>query len=382
MKSEEIKHIIGRIELKFKKYQYSHNYIYSLLLIFLFLIKNGINVILCKLNIVLSVKNFQQGQKTMLFIEPPQQGYGDILFQIPLFSILKKAGFIIDILIKKNHEAIIEYNPNIRNVFYWNQSGFIQAISQKHNIIIGLGRDTIKSNAIMFFKLFTKKIIPDANLELWRSIFAKNNPSIAWQKIILENLIGNFTTELPKIYFSKKELLLINQKELRNKRRILFIVQANNKLKKYPLWIDVIKNLNSVNDQIFILNAEGDLKNKAIEAEFYILNTQSYRDAILEIAKSDIIIGTEGSLIHIATALQKKIIALEADFSFKKQTFLNNLNNIKILNNHICKQWYDKNKQEIIRLCFLNKNGRVTKGENHCLKNISPISIIKAIKTI
>lgn len=90
----------------------------------------------------------------------------------------------------------------------------------------------------------------------------------------------------------------------------------------------------------------------------------------------------EGSLIHVAAAFQKKIIVLEADFSFKKQTFLNNFNNVKILNNHICEPWYDKNKQEIIRLCFLTKNAHVIKGENRCLKNISPVSIIKAIKTI
>ena len=85
MKFKETERIIGKIKLKFKKYQYRYNYIFSLFLISLFLIRVFINTILCKLNTILSAKNFQPGQKTVLFIEPFQQGYGDLFFQTPLF---------------------------------------------------------------------------------------------------------------------------------------------------------------------------------------------------------------------------------------------------------------------------------------------------------
>ena len=137
MKNLEDKHKIGRIRLKFKKYEYSHNYIVSAFYTSAFIIMAFLNSILLKINILLSSNN--QKQKRVLFIEPPQQGYGDLLFQTPLFFILNNNGFTVDVLIQQKHAAIIDNNPNIKNIFYWNKNLILEVLKKEHDIVIGLG---------------------------------------------------------------------------------------------------------------------------------------------------------------------------------------------------------------------------------------------------
>mgnify|MGYP001571614436 FL=1 len=378
MENFKNKHKIGRTMLKFKKYKYNHNYIVSMFYISAFTIKTFLNLILLKINILLSSNN--QKQKRVLFIEPSRQGYGDLLFQIPLFFILNNNGFTVDVLIQQKHSAIIDNNPNIKNIFYWNKNLILEVLKKEHDIVIGLGRDTIRTNVLMLLKFSNKKIIPDADIKSWHEAFKKNNPSVAWQIIVFRNFLdNNLFIEKPKIYFSKEELKEIRQKSESPNRSILFIAGVNRKLKRYPFWGEVIKKFND-NYKIQLLNPDNDLINSVKGFKITIIKTSTYREAILTIVKTNIIIGTEGSLIHIAVALGKKIVALDADFSFRKQTFMNIFENVIILNNHICHPWYEKNKKEMIRLCFLDKNGLLIKNENPCLKNISPNSVIEAIK--
>ncbi|MEK7658041.1 MAG: hypothetical protein AAB366_02565 [Patescibacteria group bacterium] len=233
----------------------------------------------------------------------------------------------------------------------------------------------------MILKLSSKKIIPDADIKSWHEAFKKNNPSIAWQTITFKNFLDNLFIEKPKIYFSKEELKEIRQESESSNHSILFIAGVDRKLKRYLFWGNVIKKLDG-DYKIQLLNPDNDLINDVKGFKITIVKTSTYREAILAIAKTKIIIGTEGSLIHIAAALEKKIVVLDADFPFRKQTFINVLKNIIILNNHICHPWYEKNKKEMIRLCFLDKNGRVIKNENPCLKNINPNSVIEAIKNL
>ena len=104
MENIEDKYKIGRIRLKFKKYEYSHNYIVSVFYTSVFIIKAFLNLILFKINILLSSNN--QKQKRVLFIEPPRQGYGDLLFQIPLFFILNNNGFTVDVLVQQKQPEL------------------------------------------------------------------------------------------------------------------------------------------------------------------------------------------------------------------------------------------------------------------------------------
>ena len=308
---------IGRIRLKFKKYNYGHGYIISVFYISAFIIRTFLNLIFLKLNILLSSK--KQKPERVLFIEPPQQGYGDLLFQTPLFFILKKNGFTVDVLIQQKHAAILNNNPNIGNVSYWNENGISGVLRKKHDIIMGLGRDKIRTNILMFLKSLSEKIIPDADIKSWHETFTKNNPSAAWQIIIFGNFLNSFSVERPKIYFSEEELKKIGQENNNSDNSILFIAGVDDKLKRYPFWDEVIETIDD-DYKIQLLNPNNNLINSIKDREISVIKTSTYREAILAVAKTKIIVGAEGSLIHVAAALGKKIVVLDADFPFQKQS--------------------------------------------------------------
>lgn len=371
---------IGRIGLKYRKYRYKHSKPYSLILILLYIIRNLINIFLLRINLVLSLSSMLKNhRKRILFIEPPQQGYGDLLFQTPIFSILAKRGYVVTTLMQKKHKAILKNNPNVSNIWFWNFRGIFNIFFSKYDFVVGLGRDTIKTNVILLLKILNKKIIPDSNLKAWHESFNQLNPCQAWQVLVLSKLERFFDFETPRIYLSNEENKKI--KTLKNKKTpiILLIMNVDNKLKQYPYWQEVIDKLDQKNMYIALKNANEAKLTESIKRSVRYLSTDSYRKAILTIAASDIVVGVEGSLIHIAAALGKKLIVLEANNSFRKQTFLTELNNSRIISHHVCQPWYHTDLKKTLMICYLDDDGDIKQDYNPCLSSINPLEIIRAI---
>lgn len=107
----------------------------------------------------------------------------------------------------------------------------------------------------------------------------------------------------------------------------------------------------------------------------------TYRKTIIALAVTDIVIGTEGSLMQIAAALSKNLIILEGSDAFYKNSFLEARNpKITILSAHKCKLWLNTNLMLESRYCFLNKDGKIIMENNPCLANIKFKDILNQIK--
>ncbi|MBI5306731.1 hypothetical protein HZB04_04090 [Candidatus Wolfebacteria bacterium] len=224
----------------------------------------------------------------------------------------------------------------------------------------------------------------DSNLKIWRRYFKDYNTPIAWQKLFdYFNKKTNYYN-LPKIYFSRTELEQIQKIRKENQFPIIgLIIGVTNKLKEYPYWNSVINQLKGVDCSIFLLGVNNNLNFDVDQSNIIDLTKRSnYRDAILYMANCDIIIGAEGSLIHIASSFNKKIIVLEGSDSFYKNSFLKSNSNITILSAHTCKPWINSDSNLKMRYCFLDNSGKIKRGANQCLANIDPLTIKKTIDRV
>ncbi|MBI4993692.1 hypothetical protein HZC33_01910 [Candidatus Wolfebacteria bacterium] len=379
-----MKRKISRIQLKYQKYRFKYSSIKSGLKIILFLIQNCLNIILLHINLFNSLIKREISGNCVLFIEPPQQGYGDLFFQTPIFELLKKSGYQVQILCQAGHCDILKNNQNINKILFWNKRDLLLIFKTNYKFIICLGRDKLKTNLLLLIKFFTPKYILDSNLKIWRQYFKDYNTPIAWQKLFYYfNKKTNYYN-LPKIYFSQTELEQIQKIRKENQFPIIgLIIGVTNKLKEYPHWNLIINQLGDTNYSIFLLGVNNNLNFDVGQSNIIDLTRHSnYRDAILYMAACDIVIGAEGSLIHIASSFNKKIIVLEGSDNFYKNSFLKPNGNITILSAHTCKLWINSNSNLKMRHCFLDNFGKIRRGANQCLANINSLTIKKTIDCV
>jgi len=377
------KNRISRIDLKYKKYLLEHNKVIARAYIILFLMRNLLNILLLMIHSLALFQNKDAGPKDILFIEPLQQGYGDLFIQTPLFEALNKNDCKVHILCKKSHSDIIRNNPYINKLLFWKKSDIAFILKNRYKLIIGLGRDTIRENLLMLSKPCTKKYILDSDLKLWKESFSELSTPKAWQKILDYYTKKENHYSLPKVYLSKKEKKEVSKlRQEYKKPRVGLIVGVGNKLKLYPFWAKIIEELNqrpgSIN--IFLLGSKNNLGFPSSGRLVNFTLAPTYRKAIITIAAADIIVGAEGSLIHIAAALGKNLVLLEGSDAFYKNSFLEiGSPKITILSHHRCKLWLNTRLMLEKRYCFLDKEGKIIRN-NPCLANIKPKNIIDQIK--
>ncbi len=301
---------------KYRKYKIKNNKFISLILIIIFII----NKFICYILIVLINKknkiNQPQNNKKILFIEPIHQGFGDLLFQSPLFKSWSKKGYVIDILLsKKEHGDIIKNNPHINKIFTWNIIYLFIIFFTKYKNIFCLCRNSIKENILLIIKISSDKIIPDLDLELWKKSFSNNSNTIAWQIIINTINPHLYSRGIPKIFFSENEKKYISKNK---KSQIVIVAGTKNKFKQIPIFTNFLSQIpNYLLDKIILIGKE---KNKIIPRLSIknLINKLTYRETILEIARSNLVIGPEGSLIHISSVIGKKTIIWDPENKFIK----------------------------------------------------------------
>jgi hypothetical protein len=165
-----------RWKLRYKKLS-GHALIKRCALLFGYIVTDLINVILLKSTKTSS--NIElDNHRNILFIEPQKQGYGDLLFQTPIFEYLGSR-CDLDIICQVKHKCILENNPFIKNIF----SGKDVGNFSRYDCVFYLSRSTVGENLIALKCKKASKVPLDKNLTMWSSAFNDHSHTKAWQKI-------------------------------------------------------------------------------------------------------------------------------------------------------------------------------------------------------
>jgi ADP-heptose:LPS heptosyltransferase len=332
-----------RVRTKFTNYRQGYNFLLSSLFIVFYVIRDGmISTLMWVANKFIS--SHQNVKKEVIFLESRQQGYGDLLFQTPIFEALSNAGYKVDVIILKKHLPIIEGNPHIEKVYFWDDWLNTTILPlRKGGYVIFLGRNTIIETifGLMFYK--SEKIILDKNLEIWKDLFSQNH-TLAWQKLIKNYLDKNIQFNKPKIYAIPK-----NQKnKSSHKKKVAVIVGVNKKYKRYEkiiLLINLLRRRHNL--EIYLIGVcdeatEHTFKNYHDGPYKNLLNKQGYLETIQLISSVNVVIGTEGSLIHVSTTLGVPTLVIEGKNKFWRYSNLKKTDNIIVISKN-------KNPEQILQ---------------------------------
>lgn len=243
--------------------------------------------------------------------------------------MLKKSGYEVYVLTNKNHAQILENNPDIESIFFWDFKNLFKLLRQRF-IVIGLGRDTLRETFLILFLHRSNPILLDKDIEKWKLIFKNNSNTIAWNILVSEYLGIKSSNPKPKIYFSEKEKLIIGRHKSKNKIGVIYGVQNRDKIFEK---IDDVVEIIPKNKKLILLG-KGENKTSVHEnknIEDYV-NKISYRKTLVKIATCETIIGTEGSLTQIASSIVPKTIVLDINKVFIKNCHPEFIKNTNIFN--------------------------------------------------
>ncbi len=326
-------HYRQRIKRKYTKYKENYGVFLSVLRIILYILRDLLNHFLVTLVIKSKSNRNQSNSKRILFLEPRQQGYGDLIFQTPIFEALNRAGYEITIVIQEKHYPILENNPYISDIHYWkNIRGTAAPKFCRFDYVVFLGRNTLKETLLGIKIRRAKKIILDQNLDAWRSAFSDNH-TVAWQKLMIKFFNPNLKFGKPKIY-TRNKFTLQNTKII----NIAVMVGIEKKEKTYPKMQELLNLLleNYPNFQFYLLGQ----CNKEYSSSFRkfdrgnivnLVNKQTYSEVIESISKMSAAIGTEGSLIHVSSTLGIPTVVIEIHDYFWKYSNLDKIGPIQVV---------------------------------------------------
>ncbi|MDD5318383.1 MAG: hypothetical protein PHF79_00980 [Candidatus Pacebacteria bacterium] len=302
-----------RLLKKYRNVKAKNGIVVAIFYVLFFCIRDSLNSL--TLGFINSNNNLA-GIKNILFIEPLNQGYGDLFFQTALFKYLSHHGYQVSVLARRGHSQLLINNPYIRGVYFWKPYDLFKILRSKF-LLVGLGRNTFSETLLMLFSISSKKMILDEDLSLWISTFETKPNTLAWIILvstmlkIRETSLENF---IPEIFFSKIEKDFVDKEQ--TSLNIGIIYGVTDKQKRLKKMNNLIKYL-SKNYPIILLGAGDHLSAQGIKGKNYI-NKLSYRETLLKIAGCSIILGPEGSLVHVASSLVKKTLVIDPLNNFKK----------------------------------------------------------------
>ena len=285
---------------KFCKYREKSGVLFAFILIIRYVLRDLINYLLTLIIKKIIRKESRFKNKQILFIEPFQQGFGDLIFQTPLFEALHTKGYKVNILIKGEHHPIIENNPFIYKVFF--RKSFLNILFSKFETIFVLSRDTVPETLLALLKFRSQIILMDSDLDFWNEIFSSNN-TLAWQKILKKYFDPSLTFKDPEIYIERKE-------SNNSKNKIGVISGIDKKEKTFEKMGDLIRELK--NKEMLEVNLFGKNKDwKEFGGVSDYINKISYKETLKKMLDCNLVIGTESSLIHASAALKIPTLIIE-----------------------------------------------------------------------
>lgn len=245
----------------------------------------------------------------------------------------------------------VGYGKHAKSMYFKDQNYYLQTFGQEFNFDKYLLTDLIYNPPSMFH-------------EIDRRLY------------ILEKFCDT------KIYNKKLELFT-QEKDishlLTNKKKIVFGVGGSSKNKKWPMdkWQIV---LNEFKDN-YTCYVVGDINDQIDINDDKIINLigkLSIEETIALIKASDIYVGHDTCLVHVASAYNKPCVVLYKEAMDKDKIipgFLSFYHRYKPLTKSICIR-PDKTAKECKNIYV---EGHCSSEDSHCIKSISPTKVIKAI---
>jgi ADP-heptose:LPS heptosyltransferase len=252
----------------------------------------------------------------VLFFEPRNQGFGDLLFQTPIFKALADKGYEVSVIIRKKHFPIIENNPYLSKIFYWEDWLGLLALALKYsgNVVL-LGRNTITETICGFMFYRSRKIILDQNINLWRKFFS-NNHTTAWQELFRVYFDQS-------LQFSKPQIYLAHTKPTSSGvRKVAVVVGVDKEEKRYEKMNSLVDLLRHEKNTSVYLIGVCDRKTESTYLKYSndlytnLINKQNYSEVMRLISSMDVVVGTEGSLVHVSTTLGIPTVVIEGKNQF------------------------------------------------------------------
>lgn len=301
---------------------------------------------------------------------------GDVLRTTSILKPLKKKypDSYIMWCTRKNSIDLFKNNPLVDEVIIIEEDALIRINAEKYNIVINL--DTSKlSSAIAAnasakekfgFVLNKKGYVEPTSIaaQQWLEMSAfddvKRENNKSYQQIMYDILGLDLPVEPPMIYISDKETEKISAKEfvknLNHKKPVIGLnvgVGTKWPSKGWSIkeWEELIEKLECDKYNVLLLGGPEEVGIiKQLKKDFkYVIDT-GCDNSLLEFAAivdlCDMVITSDTLALHVATALQKKIIALFGPTSANEIELYGK--GIKLLALEGCKCYYKKNCNEEI----------------------------------
>ena len=264
---------------------------------------------------------------------------GDVIVDSGLIKVLAQHGYQVDILVTPDNYSIMQYDKNIRSVYVADRISLSDFMNKKnHNvkedIINQLNKnkyDLIIDPSIINTPIHRPKILKEIsakdvigfNKNTWINHYSKSIPfdynanhiKKSYDLLLSEFKITGTSVDYEINYSDKIKHDVDNYISLlsNEKKNIIINIFAGNSERCLSLSQakELDNRLNSIYDNINTIIL--DYKNEIPENEFsyaHVYNSPSLQHSIALIAKSDIIISPDTSIVHISAAFNKDLIAI------------------------------------------------------------------------
>jgi ADP-heptose:LPS heptosyltransferase len=215
------------------------------------------------------------------------------LFQTPVFEHIGSK-YELDIFCQSKHKCILENNPFIKNIFIDNNINF-----KKYDYVFYLSRSTVGENLLALKCKEANKIPLDKELTKWNNVFNHCSHTKAWQKIFDNIFDSTNIYHTPKLYLKNTP---------KNRDSIIFVAGTENINKSIQNIDEIIKYLQkTIKNTIYKLKIVGKTEHNINipydEKVINLINRTSYIECLEHISSAKLVIGAEGSLIHMSTTL-------------------------------------------------------------------------------
>lgn len=246
---------------------------------------------------------------------------GDMIVSTSLIRELKANGYTVDILATRSNVVVIEHNPHIRKIhFDDNPNITAELAAESYDLVIDMG-DKISPTSFHFLKKIKAKNVLGFNKEKYNLYnktiaFLGHNEHITTRYALLMQTFAleNFSTKYDLHYPENAEIQAREfLKTLRKPKNILINPFAADKKRELSLsqLQSLFAELNKTYPQsnIIYLDHKNILDNKLPEYAYKNPNNTLF-SAIALIAQCDLVISPDTSIVHIAAAYQKPLVAL------------------------------------------------------------------------
>ncbi|CDH21363.1 Glycosyltransferase 9 family protein [Xenorhabdus bovienii str. kraussei Quebec] len=282
--------------------------------------------------------------KTILLLRNEDK-IGDMVVDTILLKELNKAGYIVDFLATETNSIVLKHNPYVRNIFIATPidiTSFMQNFrhnvpvktieklrNNKYDLIIDPSLFNTPIHRLIFFKQLNVKYVIGFNKNKWLNHYDKkidfdyneNHIKLTY-KLIMNSLNIKINDDISYDLHYPNEID-INIKEYLNelnlplrKRNIIINTFAGNKDRCLSIH-QLNKIVNILNDtyndiNIIFLDHEKLIDMTMFEGVYRSPFESLYHTMSL-ISQSDLIISPDTSIVHIAAAYKKPLIAIYQD---------------------------------------------------------------------